>query len=267
MELVHHYTNINSLECILKNRTLRLNRLDKVDDKQEVSLISQKHWAQYLFVSSWSASEHESEAMWSKYACYNGVRLSLPKFPFKKNQLISKPEMSIFFGDNTYSPIPFESIYNEKWLFVISPIRNDIYGREVVYKCSPEESIRPIVKNVDGGFEFNYFDLATFKNVAWGYQKEFRYIFFIIPSSSDVMNDWKKTGDPASIHRRLLKCLQDNVDNTLEYFDIPLGDVIESVEITLGPCCSESEVLKIKKLLDEYTSNAKIKQSVLTGYV
>jgi hypothetical protein len=46
-----------------------------------------------------------------------------------------------------------------------------------------------------------------------------------------------------------------------------LGDVIDSVVITLDPCCSESEVLKIKKLLDEYTSNAKIKQSVLTGYV
>ena len=66
MELVHHYTNINSLECILKNKTLRLNRLDKVDDKQEVSFISQKHWAQYLFVSSWSALENESEAMWNK---------------------------------------------------------------------------------------------------------------------------------------------------------------------------------------------------------
>ena len=168
MELGHLYTNIYSFECILFNRSLRLNRLDKVDDKQEASLISQKLWAQYLFVSSWSASEHESEAMWSKYACYNGVRLSLPKFPFQKNQLISKPEMSIFFGDTTYSPIPFESIYNEKWLFVISPFRNDIYGREVVYKCSPEESIRPRVKNLVEGFEFIEFDLDTFKHLAWG---------------------------------------------------------------------------------------------------
>lgn len=266
MELVHHYTNINSLECILKNKTLRLNRLDKVDDKQEVSLISQKHWAQYLFVSSWSALENESEAMWGKYAGYNGVRLSLPKFPFQNNQLTSKPEMSIFSGDNTYSPIPLESIYNEKWLFVIPPIRNDIYGRDVIYKCSPEKYIKPTVKSVDGGFEFNYFDLATFKNLAWDYQKEFRYIFFIIPSSPDVIANWRKTGEHA-IYKHLLRCLQDNVDNKLEYFDIPLGDVIDSVEITLGPCCSESEVLKIKKLLDEYTSNAKIKRSVLTGYV
>lgn len=38
--------------------------------------------------------------------------------------------MSIFSGDDTYSPIPFESIYNEKWLFVIPPIRNDIHMEE-----------------------------------------------------------------------------------------------------------------------------------------
>lgn len=267
MELVHHYTNINSLECILKNRTLRLNRLDKVDDKQEVSLISQKHWAKYLFVSSWSALENESEAMWNKYAGYNGVRISLPKFPFQSNQLISKPEMNIFSGDNTYSPIPFEAIYNEKWLFIIPPIRNDIYGREVVYKYSPEKHIRPIVNNDDGGVEFNCFDLATFKNVAWDYQKEFRYIFFIIPSSPDVIENWRKTGNPEFIYKHLLKCLKNNVDNTLEYFDISLGDVIDNVEVTLGPCCSKSEVSKIRKLLDKYTLNAKIKKSVLTGHV
>ena len=59
--------------------------------------------------------------MWGKYAGYNGVRLSLPKFPFQNNQLTSKPEMSIFSGDNTYSPIPLESIYmkNGSLLFLL----------------------------------------------------------------------------------------------------------------------------------------------------
>lgn len=53
MELLHHYTSIETLELILKNRTLRLGRFDSVDDKQESQLIHEKHWVQYLFVSSW----------------------------------------------------------------------------------------------------------------------------------------------------------------------------------------------------------------------
>lgn len=64
MELIHHYTDIQSLACILKNRTLRFTRLDKLDDAQEVELVSRKHWSQYLFVSSWSTLTDESQAMW-----------------------------------------------------------------------------------------------------------------------------------------------------------------------------------------------------------
>ena len=32
---LYHYTNIDSLALILKNRTIRLNSLDKMDDLQE----------------------------------------------------------------------------------------------------------------------------------------------------------------------------------------------------------------------------------------
>ena len=32
---IHHYTNLESLAMILKNRTIRFNRLDKVDDLEE----------------------------------------------------------------------------------------------------------------------------------------------------------------------------------------------------------------------------------------
>ncbi len=32
---IHHYTNIENLALILKNKTIRFNRLDKVDDLEE----------------------------------------------------------------------------------------------------------------------------------------------------------------------------------------------------------------------------------------
>lgn len=267
MDLVHHYTNYQALECILKNRTLRLNRLDKVDDRQEMSLISQSHWAQYLFVSSWSASMNECEAMWSRYAGYNGIRISLPKFPFHKIQLKSAPELNSFVGDNTYSPIPFELIYNDEWLFVNTPIIPDTYGREVTYSNTPESDVRPIVRHVDGGINFNLYDLATFKDIAWSYQKEFRYIFFIVPSSPDVMANWKSSGDPSFVYQHLFRCLTTQADAPLSYFDIPLGDALNLLEVTIGPKCNETDILNVELLLNEYVPNATIRKSALTGYV
>ena len=38
--IIHHYTNIEVLSLILKNRTLRFNRLDRVDDPEESNFIS-----------------------------------------------------------------------------------------------------------------------------------------------------------------------------------------------------------------------------------
>ena len=32
---IHHYTSIETLEMILKNKSIKFNRLDQVDDKAE----------------------------------------------------------------------------------------------------------------------------------------------------------------------------------------------------------------------------------------
>ena len=40
-EYVYHYTNFNALKKILKNNSLRLSSLDKVNDSLENSRISQ----------------------------------------------------------------------------------------------------------------------------------------------------------------------------------------------------------------------------------
>jgi hypothetical protein len=40
MIIIHHYTNIDVLALILRNRTLRFNRLDQVDDPEESNIVS-----------------------------------------------------------------------------------------------------------------------------------------------------------------------------------------------------------------------------------
>ena len=35
---IHHYTSIETLEMILKNKSIKFNRLDQVDDKAEYKI-------------------------------------------------------------------------------------------------------------------------------------------------------------------------------------------------------------------------------------
>lgn len=76
---IHHYTSIETLELILKNRTIRFNRSDKVDDPDEIELeVNGLPFAKYLLVSCWSIEEEESIPQWGIYAGKSkGVRITL----------------------------------------------------------------------------------------------------------------------------------------------------------------------------------------------
>ena len=64
--IIHHYTNIDVLALILKNQTLRFNRLDQVDDPEESNFVSNGvNIGPYAFVSCWT--EEESIPMWKIY--------------------------------------------------------------------------------------------------------------------------------------------------------------------------------------------------------
>ena len=52
---IHHYTSIENLALILKNKTIRITRLDKVDDSEEAGLSCKNiQLSYYTFVSCWT---------------------------------------------------------------------------------------------------------------------------------------------------------------------------------------------------------------------
>lgn len=65
-EYVYHYTNFNALEEILKNNSLRLSRLDKVNDSLENSRISQL-WNTKIFVLCFTYGLDNSKYFFENY--------------------------------------------------------------------------------------------------------------------------------------------------------------------------------------------------------
>ncbi|MDO6561507.1 hypothetical protein [Paraglaciecola chathamensis] len=262
---INHYTTIDTLELILMNQTLRFNRLDKVDDKQETELVSQEHWSKFIFVSSWSADEYENHAMWG-YPGLNGVMIGLPKFPFKKYKLETKESLNFFSKGNMDCPIPFEQIYNKEWMFIVPPFQHETFGNIIEYFPNPGDYVKPFTKDENGNFHFHLGkELARIKDVAWAYQKEFRYMFCIVPSSSTAFKQWKTTGKFENYLRIGLRNFIIGADMPLQYFDVELGDELDSIEVTLGPDCNSIETKRVKNLLQKYTSNGKMIESRQTG--
>jgi len=54
----------------------------------------------------------------------------------------------------------------------------------------------------------------------------------------------------------------------IDFFDVEIDqDILNSVEITLGPLCPPGKKLIVNALIERYTSNGKVKDSNLKGTI
>lgn len=73
---IYHYTTLNSLKCILENKTIRLTALNKMDDLLEGINPDFVNIAENYYVSSWSESSEENIPLWYMYTDrMKGVRI------------------------------------------------------------------------------------------------------------------------------------------------------------------------------------------------
>lgn len=83
-KFLYHYTSLETVALILKNMTLRFNRLDKVNDLNEASSYNLPYANTLVFSSSWTEHSEESIPMWRMYTRdMEGVRIKLPINMFK----------------------------------------------------------------------------------------------------------------------------------------------------------------------------------------
>lgn len=261
--MIYQYTNLNALALILKNRTIRFNRLDRVDDIEEGGIApSGINFCKYVFVSCWTENAEENIPLWKMYGGDSGgIRIGLDKDMFKK-YIISRIDLGETKGYGAFpSLIPPKDWVNPNYSFY--PLDNASFYRQIQYVDDVAEVTKDAVKffNVtDKGGEFllslNAF--GTYKHKRWAFQDESRFVLYAFPFNLI------KEGQHVTFPAKLVQSLVEGRLLPFTYYDLSLKDeAFSNMEIRLSPSITDSQRIIIQSLVDKYAPNARIVDSSL----
>lgn len=275
MNFVHHYTNINTLALMLKNRTIRFNRLDRVDDMSEAQAFDKFNLAKYLFVSCWTDSDKESIPQWHMYTNeMTGVRISLPRDLFYYQPLKPPATWNTIVNGQLLSPIPFDKLFTDNYFIAPTFLNKENFERKVEYV----ENVADFYKNaVDLGIASNgkfnleipkVGNLAKYKNKVWHFQSELRFVLFILPSLPMPKAGLSDEQYISKLPNHIGNCLIKGIGPNINHFDVEINpEILDNIVVTMGPLANEGDKLIVESLLKEHTKNGSCKESNLTGTI
>lgn len=264
---IYHYTTIESLTLILKNKTLLFNRLDCVDDLDEGAVESEGvKLGRYTFVSCWTESNEESIPLWKMYAGSGmGVRIGLEKDMFQKYLV-----RDLSFGKNhtvgsMWQPLPKKE-FEQKGYFVLPLFSldddSDFFYRRIQYVEDVNEKTKEVVRvkcNSDGTAETNiaFGEVGRYKHRRWAFQEEVRFTLHIVPFNP-FFEDMNNIGTIA-----MNAYFQNRPLSFTKYYMHLEEKVLSNIEITLSPNSTESHRIIIEALVAQYAPSAVIRESAL----
>jgi len=270
-EVLHHYTSINTLELILKYKKIRFMPLTGLDDVEEGIIQDKQDFTKYCYVSSWTNDEKESIPMWKMYAdTVEGVRITLPKMPFKRYMIdlvgkLNSMNVGLQMYANTVfsiddSILPINDIFNDKYSMVTNHADKCLV--KVAY-TDDEARINPKVLTMNNrGQHVMKWDIGMCKNTHWEFQQEWRYILRFMPFGFEFMT--RDIFDNDS--RGLVKILKEAPDLPFKHKDLDIDeDIFKQIVITLAPMSTDKEINRVRELVNQYNTNAPIKDSILKG--
>ena len=261
---LYHYTSFDTLALILSNRTICFNSLLNVDDIEEAKTDDMGNFGRFIYASCWTNDSNEDIALWGLYTPnMHGVRIGLPRFPFKKF-FYKKGDLN--FDKDIETFINMEKVYRDN---VGSIVPNSLKLIEVQY-TTDEKLLFPVVKRTSDynlaekylngekvanlglkrlEISYEYGDLGKYKHTDWRFQKEWRYILPIMPIG---MQEYKNSS--IEKHQMLIQRINNlYIKAPYDRFFLDLDDgAIKQMEIVLGPRMSESEKIYVKSLLKDH---------------
>ncbi len=254
MKYLYHYTNINTLKLILQSKKIRFNRLDQVDDLEEQTLYTEIDFSKYIYVSCWTKKEKESIPQWYMYSNkMKGVRLRLPVNFFKIHNVENYEKNGRRFTGSLKSIITPDMLLDDNYQILTYPVDQKGFLREINYVPNLENIYKNYssIKIDEEAEKFNIQiknikEFATYKRDDWAFQEEMRFVLTILPNVNFE--------PPASYAKRqgqnLYHCFKNSIPTNMLYFDLDIDlDVLNEVEITLGPLCNESDKKNVENSL------------------
>lgn len=267
---IYHYTNIETLALILKNRSIRFNRLDNVDDLEEGKAESLGvRFCKYIFVSCWTKSKEENIPLWKMYGGdAGGIRISMDyqmfvEYPIKKLEFNGMTSQGCY-----YSKIPVEDMMNQAFFFIpIHQYDNDLFFRDIKYVDDvflyTKDKIR--LCNIQGNradMQMEMKPFGSYKHKRWAFQKESRFVLYALPC-----NPLLESANP-DISSITINSLLQNKVLPFTHYDLRLkDDIMDNITITLSPSATDSQRIIVQALRDKYVPNARIEESVLGSLV
>lgn len=245
MAKIYHYTTIDTFALIMQNKTIRFNRLDHVDDKEETIYGSGPlgmKVCRYAFVSCWTRNQEENQDLWQKYANNGkGIRISIDEDMFQTYQISDR----------------FKSFFHEMFttindcVFALPLNQAKLY--DVKYVVDNEEHIKHAVTQEGAYTNINHNEIGIYKRKdVWEKQGESRFKLFALPSNlraSEYINskDVNKTFSAVDIFNTLL---MSNHKVSTNYVDMPLKrHALDGIEVMMGPKTTSEDKLKVRQIL------------------
>jgi len=210
---IYHYTNLESLALILKNKTIRFNRLDKVDDIEEGNAESLGvRFCKYVFVSCWTENSVENIPLWKMYSGdYSGVRISMEHDMFQE-YLVSDLD---FGGLKSKGSIktkihPKDMISPDFFILPILEYENDLFYRCVkyvddVFQYTKDAILITNFKDGRGDLTMEMKPFGYYKNKRWAFQEETRFVLYVFPFNPLI------EGANPEISTLVVQSFQDNI--------------------------------------------------------
>lgn len=265
--MLYHYTTIDTLALILKNKTIRFNRLDKVDDVEEDAFSNGVHLGQYIFVSCWTKESEESIPLWKMYGGNDGVRIGLDEDMFQTYVIHDlKLDNGLHSEGALLSIIPQKDFEAKDYMImpIVKGNMRSIFYREVEYVDDVKSKVKDAFKTTTkdnnlGDIKIDFCNLGRYKNRRWSFQEECRFVISALPFNPLYC-------DANTISSTFAQCYLQNRQLPFSYYDLPLKDeVIDKIDVTMGPNVSDGQKVIVDALCRQYTKNGKVKDSCLSG--
>lgn len=270
METLFHYTNIETLALILKNRTIRFNPLNKMDDLEENLSADVYNAGMFTYVSCWTSSKKENIALWKQYTHHDtGVRIELPVYPFKEyiaRDLIDDQRIKNLFSEkpDTKTIIRLDKMLKSNYFTQI------VTGHNILFKMNytdNEDDIIPKIVHIDvkkNVLSSNFSKIGKYKREAWKYQEEWRYMIQFYPGN--LLTIYKDDG--LMLRNAFINVLAGKEKQPFSYYDLEIDDkAYKSMKIVLSPTITLGNEILVRNVVEKYNFGIEISESAFKGKI